>query len=382
MPPRKTTAPARPPGDARAALVMGGDAYKVKREARAQADRWCPPEQQEFGLEIIDGAVDTVDEAVVAVARTLEAMASLGLFGGEKTVWLRDASFFSDAQPGKSETVKTEVARLAELLKEGVPDGVRLLVSSPKVDRRSAFYKAFQAAGDVREFDVPASGYQADRLAGETLSGLLRGAGLRPAYGVEEAILRRAGGDTGQLVQEIEKLGLYLGSRREVSLADVETIISPARESAGWDLVDAVAQRDLAGSLRIARQLLFQKESPVMLVIFLENRIRELLALRELLDAGFLSIGGSGRQQQVDVSSAAGAQEAVSALVPGLTRQHPFRTLLIVKQASALPSDEWRRWLGVAIEAHARMTSGAATQELLLEFCILQLIRGGVRHAA
>ena len=291
---KSEAAPAADPLTASVALVWGGDEYRVNAKAKELAQAWCPPDQQDLGLEIIDGLVETIDEAVAAIQRTLDAVSTVGLFGGAKVVWLRDATFFSEAVPGKYEAVKEAVARLVEEIKAGLMPGMRLLVSAGKVHRGYAFYKACQAGGAVLEFDVPDRPKELLEMAQATVYQLLKEERLTASGPVVQALIDRAGYETRQLVQEVRKLATYLGDRREITPEDVALMVAPSRESGTWDLADSLARRDLAGTLRLFRQLLFQKEHPIALMMGLEGRIRDMLALRELMDRGYLQLSGSG----------------------------------------------------------------------------------------
>ena len=382
---KKTDAPAAPPvtlDKATVALIWGGDEYRVSRKAREVMQSWCPPDQQDLGLEIIEGAVDTIDEAVAAVNRTLDAVSTVGLFGGAKVVWLRDASFFSEAPPGKYEDVKAAVARLTEEIKRGLMPGQRLLISAGKVHRGYAFYKSCAASGAVVEFDIPDKPREQMDQALGTVQELLREEGLKAPTAAIHLLLDKAGFETRQLMQEVRKLATYLGDRRELAVDDVREMVAPSRESATWDLADALGQRDLPGSLKLFRQLMFQKESPVGLLMGIEGRIRDLLALRELMDRGYLRLSGSASFANAVWSDHPDAREAAQWTVGHLLKGHPFRLTMLARAAAPHRTGELRRWYQLAVQTHRRMMQGGAQDDVLMEFMMIDMIRGGQRAPA
>ncbi len=243
---------------------------------------------------MVDGAVDTIDEAVAAIQRVLDGVTTVGLFGGAKVVWLREASFFSEAVPGKFESVKEAVARLTEEIKRGLLPGQRLLITAPKVHRGYGFYKACMAAGAVVEYDLSDKPREMMEQAQATVRELLAAEQIKASAATMQLLVKKAGYDTRLLVQEVAKLATYLGDRREVTEEDVRLMVSPSRESAAWDLAEVLSQRDLAACLRLFRQLMFQKEKPFVLLMGIEGRIRDMLALRELMEAGHLRLAQSG----------------------------------------------------------------------------------------
>ncbi len=376
-------APAIPPEQATVVLVWGGDEYRVAQRAKQLLQVWCPPEQQDLGLEVVDGAVETIDEAVAAIQRVLDGIATVGLFGGAKVVWLREAMFFSEAVPGKFEAVKEAVGRLTEEIKRGLMPGQRLLITASKVHRGYGFYKACVAAGAVVEFEVSDKPKEMMEQAQVTVRELLKAEQLTASGTTVHLLVEKAGYDTRLLHQEVTKLATYLGDRREVTEEDVRLLVSPSRESIAWDLAEVLSQRDLAACLRLFRQLMFQKEKPFVLLMGIEGRIRDMLALRELMEAGHLRLEQSGSgYASVVVSQQPEAVEAAQSLIGHLLKGHPYRLLVLTRAASTFRTPELRRWYRKAVQAHARITEGGVPDELLLECLLVDLIQGGSRAAA
>ena len=362
--------------DANLALVWGGDEYRVAEKAREILTAWCPVAQQEFGVEKVDGAVESSEEAISAIQRVVEAMNTVGLFGGSKVVWLQDASFFTEAVPGKFENVKAAVARLVEEIKGGLMPGQRLLISAPGVHRGYGFYKACQAHGVVIERGFPDRPKEQTEYALATVQELLKEEGLRASPSTLHALVNKAGYETRLLVQEVRKLATYLGDRRDLTLDDVRSMVSPSRESAVWDLAEVLAQRDLAGSLRLFRQLLFQKENPVLLLMGIEGRVRDMLALKALQEKGYLRISGGSYANAIWADSPE-AREAAAALAGSLLKGHPYRLTKLAQSAEGFSLGELRRWHRLAVQAHERLMVGGVSDEVVLELMMVNMVRGG-----
>ncbi|MCU0858792.1 MAG: hypothetical protein MUC65_10375, partial [Pontiellaceae bacterium] len=141
-------------------LIHGTDEYLVSHNARKRVDAFCPPQEQTLGLETINGEVRSVEDAVAALKTCIGALRTVGLFGGQKTVWFRDVSIFKDAVISKNSIVKELLGILSEEIKKGLPDSQNLIVSAPGVDRRSVFYKVCEAAGAVEAYDLPEQEYK------------------------------------------------------------------------------------------------------------------------------------------------------------------------------------------------------------------------------
>lgn len=88
------------------------------------------------------------------------------------------------------------------------------------------------------------------------------------------------GPDLRLLDAEIEKLLLYAGGRM-VTTEDVQTLVSHARETSIFDLVDCVGRRETGRALRLLHRLLDEGEPPLRLLAMLARQIRILIQLRE-----------------------------------------------------------------------------------------------------
>ncbi|HMO49605.1 MAG TPA: hypothetical protein PKE26_03210 [Kiritimatiellia bacterium] len=377
-----TAAPAKtqaPPDSGTVFLIAGTDEFEVSRRARDLVYRLCPESERALGLEVIEAACDTIEEATSAVSRCLDALRTVGFFGSSKLVWLRSASFFYDGKPGKYEEVKRAVAELTEEIKRGLLPGVRLVISAAQVDRRTSFFKTMEKAGAVEFFNLPEKSYKWDEHAGQVLRGMLEQAGLRAREDVVRLIVDRAGTDSRQLFQEVEKLSLYVHGRAEVTAADVLDIVAPARERGYSELTDAFGKRDLTGSLRVARQLLQQKESAVGLIIGLENRVRELLLYRTALDRRWVRITGSPDWPKVEWSASPEAEAFFSALPNDPRKANAFWSGILAKMAGRFSMEELQRIQRALVEEHGRMTDGSAQADVLLEWALIRCL-GVVRE--
>jgi DNA polymerase-3 subunit delta len=379
-PQRKNTASAKPsppgeqPGDVRLHVVVGEDEYQVSTTARKVVDALCPPDEQALGLEVIDGQAETVSGALEAITRCVQALNTLGFFGGRKVVWLRDVNFFSGGAVAKSEQVKERVQDLQGLLEAGLVAQQALVISAPKIDGRSAFFKTCKARGKLYDFRLPAQAHRQEEQAEEWARQVFHRKGLRIRGGVLEAFLQKVGTDSRQIVQEVEKLLVYLGGRKDVEADDVQAVVSSSRETIAWDLADAVGGRDLPRALGLVRQLLFQGESPVGLIIGLETRFRELLLYRACLDRGWLEVGGTEPWLKVRWSSAAEADQALAALAKDPRETNPFRAGRLAGQARRFSVAELTRGLSACTETHERMVSSGVPPGLNLEFLLLRLL--------
>jgi len=350
-------------------LVHGGDEFKVDASAREKVHQLCPPDQQATGLFIIDGAVDRVDEVVEVCGKIVQALFTVSLFGEATTVWLKNASFLNPYKdPGRSAGAKEQVAGIVEKLSGGTP-GNHLVISSPRLDKRSAVLKFFDKQAEVTLHERPKKEYQIEKSASAQAATWFKEAGLVASPTVVKRFLQRSGNDTRQIRMEIDKLAVYAGDGAEVTAEMVELLVSPSREAIFWDFTDAFGTGRLEPAVRLLHQLLVQRESPVSLLIQLTNRVRDLIVIRECIDRSWLEgdrfVGG------------AGADAALEGVHPDPRSMNPYRLKNLAKQARTYSLRRLVRIRELFLSTHEKMIYGKVPHPLLLEMALVRAIGHG-----
>ena len=357
-------------------LIFGEDEYLVSSKARRIVDDLVPPDQRALGLEVIDGGVDTVAEASERAEQVLSALQTVGFFNQRKVVWLRDCSFLAETVTGKSEPVKSRVDRLAGLVKSGLDATQVLVVSAGKLSKKYAFYKACKAAGEIHEFPVSTRAYENEQRARMVAADLLKREGLKTAGPVRDMFLARVGTETRQIVNEVEKLKLYMGDRVQVEMDDIRQVTSLSRDALGWDLTDAVGERKLPEALKILRRLLFQKQSPMALIGALEGRVRDLTVYRDALDQGWLKVREAGRGVRAEWGPVPAEVEQAFTQVfkrdPRAT--HPYRIGVLAAQARNYTRRELAAFERALVETHAKLVSSSTPQDVMLEMLMVRTV--------
>ncbi|MEI7900567.1 MAG: hypothetical protein WCK89_09945 [bacterium] len=277
-------------------LICGDDDYLVDSAARERINQLVPEADRTFGVEVVDGRKDTGDDVCKAVDACIESVRTPGFFGVSKVTWLRDVTFLTGGgRVSEFAVAKEAVEKLTVWLKGGLLDGQVLIITAGKVLRSSIFFKVCQKQGEVVDFGGGFKSWEREKLADKQLDGLLKKAGLTIDGDARAEFLSRAGFDTRFLVQEVEKLRLYMGSDKQVAVADVREITSIGREAEAWDLLNAFGERHALNVLQTLKRLSGQKGMGVMLAAMLEKNVRDLLVLREAYDRKWVygSQGGS-----------------------------------------------------------------------------------------
>lgn len=265
-------------------FLTGSDESGVKKAAVALAAKLAPGADA-FGLEVIDGAVDTVDPATRAVEETIQALLTLPFLGGSKLVWLKSAVFLADSVAGRSDSVVGAMEKLCEVLKSGLPDGVTFLLSAPQADKRRTTYKTLCKLAETEIIDMPDLGFRAgeEEIVEWTMS-RVHARDLQLSAEAVEMLAARIGLDSGQLDNELDKLETAFGKSHPVSTEEVRALVPQTREGGIFDLSEAVARRNLPLALETLQQLMRQGEKGVgILLAAIVPTVRNLLLVKDLM---------------------------------------------------------------------------------------------------
>lgn len=277
-------------------LIGGNDEFSTKEAAAKLAEKLAPKGAGEFGIEIIEGAAANQDEALKIFKRLHEAINTVGFFSAAKLVWLKSTNLFADDRTVGAESVKEALGEFGNQIKRGLPNGVTLLISAVGLDRRRAAYKTLEKVAVVQLFDAPDESKQAgdDEIA-EFIQRKLRAEGKTIETGAFEAFRELVAPDLREIANELEKLSIYVGSRRGISDGDVRAICCVSRQAVIWELTDALGARRVARAIAALENLLAAGEQPIGVLMMLVAQFRLMLLVKDLMLRKLISVrDGSG----------------------------------------------------------------------------------------
>src|SRR5437762_8453071 len=248
--------------------VVGSDEAEVKHVATELAQKLVPAEAGDFGLEVIDGVADNIDQATGQIRSAIEALQTLPFFGSTKVVWLKNANFLGDDAKARSAGVQSALEELSALIDSGVGNGVTLLISATEVDKRRSFYKTLLKRAELQVFDrldSARAGWEEEAI--EIVLGRAKKRRLEFDEAALELFVLLTGGDTRQIDNELEKIDTFLWKDRTVPVELVRELVPLSRAGVIFELSNALSARNLELALTLVRRLLEQGESAVGILL-------------------------------------------------------------------------------------------------------------------
>ncbi|KQT20027.1 DNA polymerase III subunit delta [Methylobacterium sp. Leaf399] len=198
-------------------LVYGPDTGMVFDRAKRLAEAFVADPADPFALVKIDG-----DTLAQDAGRLADEAGTVGLFGGARTIWVR---------PGSRNYAPAVEAVLGAPLVD-----TRIVVEAGDLAKTAPLRTLCERS--ARALALPC--YPDDeRALAELIDRTLQESGLRIAREAREVLAASLGGDRRASLGEIEKLALYAQGQGQVSLDDVEAVVSDVAGSVLNTLIDA-----------------------------------------------------------------------------------------------------------------------------------------------
>ncbi|MGB7228501.1 MAG: DNA polymerase III subunit delta, partial [Candidatus Acidiferrales bacterium] len=164
-------------------------------------------------------------------------------------------------------------------------------------------------------------------------------------------------GEPAKIRLELEKLLLYVAGR-QITPADVDTLVVSAKKYTVWKLADAFAARDRRASMELLDSLLREGQQPAGIVGALSWMYRKLVEAREL---------------------PAGTNPYSAARDLGM---RPEAAAIALQQARKIPREQLLAGIAILAEADSALKSGAPNPRATLEFVLARLTSSGAGTAA
>ena len=361
-------------------LVCGEDEFAVKQRARELYAKWSG-ELGGMDHEIIDATVSNSGEALKALARLREALQTLPFFGSGKVIWLRDCNFLADERAATAQAVAETLAELAQELKDFAWRNVRLIISAGKVDKRKTFFKTVDKLGAVESFagwsvDDRDWAAQAEAWARKTI----RSRQKEISEEALEELIGRVGPNARQLDNEIEKVALYAGDRKQIEFEDVAAVCTRNKMARAFALGDALGDRDLPRLLRRLDEDLWEvkldpQKSEIGLLYGLISKVRAMLLLKEMLREGWVKPESDYDRFKAQLGRVPADQLPKDRRYNPLAL-NPYVLFKALPQVKRYTEAELIQAMELLLQCDMRLVSTGADESLVLQQALVQIVGG------
>jgi len=246
-------------GTLRRIYLLEGEELLLRREVLAAIENAAlgsDPSTRAFGRQVFPGAEARVEDILAAAA-------GMPMFGERRLVIV----------DGVDRLRKNDREALVPALGT-VPDTTVLVLIADKLDGRLTTTRDLRArAALIPVSELPAA------LVPKWIAARFQALGHTVAPAAVQQLFALAGPTLSALAGEIEKVSLYVGAKKAVTIEDVNRVVAGGLGSTLDELVSAVGERDLPRALRSLARVLEAGEEPLRVLGFLNYRISDLWRL-------------------------------------------------------------------------------------------------------
>jgi len=242
-------------------FFYGEEPFLVERAGRRVMEQAVDPTMKDFNLNIYYGA-DCKGTEILDTSQTLP------MFSERRVVVVRQA----DKLPAETQE------GLLPYLANPCPETCLLFLAA-KPDLRRKFFLELKKQPGTLECKKLYDNKLGSFIAGEAqLQGKkIDGAGA-------ELLGFMVGNNLQELVSQIEKAALYVGSRPVIGVEDIKAIVSQSKVFTAFELARFMGEKNLPRALATLQSMLQNGEEAIMILGALASHFRRIWRIRELLD--------------------------------------------------------------------------------------------------
>lgn len=312
-------------------LLLGEEDVRADEALRTILHEVVPDEERALNLDVIDAGTMPIQDVITRCE-------TLPFFGARRAV------VFHVRNPESWRAAEQDA--LADYLNQGPPPSV-LIIVAPRLDQRRRLTGVLQRKAQI---------IRCDPLEPEQVRAWLvaraRESGKTMAPEAANLLVEMAGGGLRALGLEVAKLADYTGGRETITAGDVREAASHAGAQATiFEVMDAVGHRRADDAFRFLDTLIALGEPPLRILYMLEDQVRMLARVQELVDRGV--------RNRSDVQKALGSRA--------------WRYRDYQKQVDAFGRIDVETLLGLLLETDGAIKTGQMSPRLALETLIVRM---------
>jgi DNA polymerase-3 subunit delta len=238
-------------------IVLGKEAFQRKTavDKLVAAMKGNPSTQREFDFQ-------SFESDQLSSKELMQELNAFVLFASKRAVLLEDAEKLDKESMGILENYFDKPNR-----------SVCLILSAATLHHGSNFYKKAEKIGIVLEF-VEEKAWEKERSIPEWIATTVAAEGKSIDATTCRHLVKLLGTQQELIHSELQKLFCYIGTRKQITMADVSAIVSSVPVETGFQLGEAIFRCDGTSALRICKGLLLDDTPFIVLLRQLRSQFQ------------------------------------------------------------------------------------------------------------
>ena len=356
-------------------LITGDDEDLIRKKTSEAVKAAAGEDPDEFSLDVIK---ETDDSTPVQLLTDLIKSVQTPSFFGKKTVCLSNCDFLD--QEGKktdNAPIPKQMRALAELISEGIPSDIILIISGPGIDSRKSLFKACKGQdAEIHNFKkLQLTGKWKDQITA-LIRQQAREKNLNLQHNAIEYLTEVIGTDSGRIHSELEKIACACIGKENIALKDISEICVGNSSTAFWAFSNALGERNLKLTVNAIEKILHQTKDPESAVMGL---------LHQTAGHFKLLLKGKLFMQMAGLKTADQVLQFLNSISPAdkekyssneFTKLHPYRAMNLAKNAQKYTGQELIEAIRLFTETNRTLVSSPVSRRLLLERLATAVIKG------
>lgn len=301
---------------------------------------------------ILDDQLKTLNRIVLEgkqdMGHIIDNCETLPAFSEMKVVIVKNSGFFKSKKKTDSVDKKKKNQRddLADYIKN-IPEHTCLIFYEAEIDKKLKVLEAVKERGLIIEFPVQ----KHDELVKWVVKAF-KANGKEIDSITASQLIDNSDQGMDEILNEVNKLVLFLGERTKVTNHDIENVCSKSIKSRIFDLTDAIAENNCTRALKLLDDIIILKEPIPKILFMITRQFRHILELKLFKNEGL------------------SPNEAASKI--GLS---PYAAGKIAKQANSFTIDKLKGAIEESLELDAAIKTGKISDRTAAELLITEFTK-------
>ncbi|MCB4790510.1 MAG: DNA polymerase III subunit delta [Elusimicrobia bacterium] len=311
--------------------IFAGEEIYLQAEALKSLNKAL--EINELNYEIFYGQQSSADTIMLA-AQTIP------LLSDRRFILVKDAQKIKTA----------ELNKLSQYLKTPITSSCIVFLWQEKLraeNKKSNFFSTAEEFGSIIEFKPL---YERDLPA--WIQSRIAKSGKEIDLDAVHYLIQESGTSLTDIANEIEKLALFTGKEKRISLEDIETLSGHTKQFNLNNLGSSIESRNLKESIEITENLLNEGEAPLKVLGTIYRTIRKLLLAKSMLEENHF-----GYEQ-----------------VRNELRIHPYYFSKFTAGLSKFTHEELKNDLSLILDTDKLLKSSSKPENMIFEELIISIL--------
>ncbi len=226
-----------------------------------------------------NNAYETFDLNSVTLDEVIEEAAYFSLFDDSKYMVVKNASVFGDSNRGGEDKVSKKDSKLLKYLEDPNPTTVLVFTINGKIDGKKKIVKTIKdkynyiEIPDLKVWEIY-----------DKFSTSLKKEGYKIDKDTLYYIINNSLNNYDLVYNEILKIKLYYGIKKDIKYEDVKHIVSHVLEDNDFKFVDAVMAKKMEDAFKLLDDLYLQMVDPLRLMSKINSNVRNTLLTKKLVN--------------------------------------------------------------------------------------------------